>query len=243
MALPKIDLPLFEVKLHSTDNNVQFRPFTVKEEKVLLTAQESRDATQMILAMKQIAGNCTFGVDIESLPMFDLEYLMLQIRSKSVNNEITFTITDEETDSPVELVLDVEDITVNIPDNHSKKVSVSEDMYLMMRYPTLEEVAMFLDLATLEGSEEENNSKVADTLYGVMISCIETVVNGDELENLNEYSKEEVQDFIDTLPGGTIESLRLFFESIPTLRYETKYNNSNGNEKTLVLEGTETFFL
>jgi hypothetical protein len=160
-----------------------------------------------------------------------------------VNNEITFTITDEETDSPVELVLDVEDITVNIPDNHSKKVSVSEDMYLMMRYPTLEEVAMFLDLATLEGSEEENNSKVADTLYGVMISCIETVVNGDELENLNEYSKEEVQDFIDTLPGGTIESLRLFFESIPTLRYETKYNNSNGNEKTLVLEGTETFFL
>jgi hypothetical protein len=243
MALPKIDLPLFEVKLYSTGEKVQYRPFTVKEEKVLLMAQESGDNKQMILAMKQIAGNCCPNIDIESIPMFDLEYLMLQLRSKSVNNEITFTVQDEETQEPVELTLDVDNIKVHIPEDHSKKIDISDDMYLMMRYPTLEEVGMFLELVNLDGTEEENNEKAADILYGVMISCIDSVVNGDEVEKLSEYTEEEVQEFVDTLPGGTIESLKKFFETVPQLKYEAKYTNSAGNEKTIKLEGTETFFL
>ena len=243
MALPKIDLPLFEVKLHSTDEIVQYRPFTVKEEKVLLMAQESGDNHQMILAMKQIAGNCCPNLDIETIPMFDLEYLMLQLRSKSVNNEINFTVQDEETQQPVELTLDVENIKVVIPEGHSKKIDISDDMYLMMRYPTLEEVSMFLQLVALDGTEEENNEKAAEILYGVMISCIDSVVNGDEVEKLSEYSEEEVQEFVDTLPGGTIESLKQFFETVPKLKYDATYTNANGNEKTVNLEGTETFFL
>jgi len=243
MALPKIDLPLFEVKLYSTGEKVQYRPFTVKEEKVLLMAQESGDNKQMILAMKQIAGNCCPNIDIESIPMFDLEYLMLQLRSKSVNNEITFTVQDEETQEPVELTLDVDNVKVHIPEDHSKKIDISDNMYLMMRYPTLEEVGMFLELVNLDGTEEENNEKAADILYGVMISCIDSVVNGDEVEKLSEYSPEEIQEFVDTLPGGTIESLKKFFETVPQLKYEAKYTNSAGNEKTIKLEGTETFFL
>jgi len=243
MALPKIDLPLFETQLHSTGELIKYRPFTVKEEKVLLVAQESSDPKQMILAMKQIAGNCCVDIDIETLPMFDLEYVMLQIRAKSVNNEITFTVEDKDTGKPIEISLVVDDITLHVPENHSKKIDVSDDMYLMMRYPTLEEVGMFLELASLDGTEEENNTKVADTLYDVMISCIDTVVNGDEVENLSEYSTDEVTEFIDSFPGGTIESLKGFFESVPTLRYSTKYTTDEGEEKELVLEGTETFFL
>lgn len=243
MALPKIDLPLFETELHSTGEKVKYRPFTVKEEKVLLMAQESADAKQMILAMKQIAGNCCSDVDIEALPMFDLEYLMLQIRSKSVNNEITFTITDPDTNSPVEVTLDVDDIQISVPENHSKKIDVSDDMFLMMRYPTLEEVGMFLELANLDGDEEENMAKASETLYNVMISCIDTVVNGDEVEKLSDYTSEEVKSFIDSLPGGTIESMKQFFDTVPALKYTTKYTNSKGEEKDLVLEGTETFFL
>jgi len=169
--------------------------------------------------------------------------LMLQLRSKSVNNEITFTVQDEETQQPVELTLDVDNIKVHIPEDHSKKIDVSDNVYLMMRYPTLEEVGMFLELVNLDGTEEENNEKAADILYGVMISCIDSVVNGDEVEKLSEYTPEEIQEFVDTLPGGTIESLKKFFETVPQLKYEAKYTNSAGNEKTIKLEGTETFFL
>ena len=175
--------------------------------------------------------------------MFDLEYLMLQIRSKSVNNEITFTITDPDTNSPVEVTLDVDDIQISVPENHSKKIDVSDDMFLMMRYPTLEEVGMFLELANLDGDEEENMTKASETLYNVMISCIDTVVNGDEVEKLSDYTPEEVKSFIDSLPGGTIESMKQFFDTVPALKYTTKYTNSKGEEKDLVLEGTETFFL
>jgi len=116
-------------------------------------------------------------------------------------------------------------------------------MFLMMRYPTLEEVGMFLELANLDGDEDENMAKASETLYSVMISCIDTVVNGDEVEKLSDYTSEEVKSFIDSLPGGTIESMKQFFDTVPALKYTTKYTNSEGEEKDLVLEGTETFFL
>lgn len=233
MGLPKIDLPLFETKLLSTGKIVKYRPFTVKEEKILLMAQEAQEAEQIVLAMRQIVTNCCEDVEVDSLPMFDLEYLMLQIRSKSVNNMITFNIKDEETGEDVQLEMDIDEIVLHTDERHSKEIKVNDDMHLMMKYPTLDQVGIFLNY-----EEDPTN-----TAFDVMISCIDCVVNGDEVASLSEYSIEEIRDFVDNFPGGTIESLKEFFETIPALRFETTYKNSKGTEQNLVLEGTDTFFL
>ncbi|MDA7491643.1 gp26 family baseplate hub assembly chaperone [bacterium] len=233
MALPKIDLPLFELTLPSTEETIKYRPFTVKEEKILLMAQEAKDPNQMVLAMRQIATNCCPNLDIDSLAMFDLEYIMLQVRAKSIDNKITFSIKDPDTGDPVSLEIDVDDVELKIDEDHTKEIVVSEDMYLMMRYPRLSEVSVFLNVI----------DKPTESLFDVMISCIESVVNGDEISNLNDFTKEEVMDFIETFPGGTIDALQKFFETMPKLSFQSKYTNSAGEEKEVTLEGTETFFL
>jgi len=233
MALPKIDLPLFELVLPSTEEIVKYRPFTVKEEKILLVAQESKDPNQMVLAMKQIATNCCPGVNVSELAMFDLEYIMLQVRAKSIDNKISFTITDPDTNDPVALELDIDDIDLMIDDDHSKEITVTDDMYLMMRYPRLSEVSVFLNVV-------ENPT---ESLFDVMIACIDCVVTGDEVQKLDDFSKEDVLSFVETFPGGTIDSIQKFFETMPKLRFQSKYTNSAGDEKEVTLEGTETFFL
>lgn len=233
MALPKIELPLFETTLFSTGKKVKFRPFTVKEEKILLIAQEANDIDQTLLAIRQIITNCVYDVDVETLPMFDMEYLMLQLRAKSVNNMITFNITDPDTQKPVEIELNIDDIKLTTDEKHSKEINVSDDMRLIMRYPRLDEVAIFKDY---KGNE-------VNTLFDIMIACIDCVVDGDSVSKLEDFSKEEIKEFIESFPGKVINDLKTFFETIPVLRYEAKYVNADGNEKTLVLEGMETFFI
>lgn len=233
MKLPKIDLPLFETKLPSTDETVKYRPFTVKEEKILLIAQESKDPNQMVLAMRQIATNCCPGLDVDSIAMFDLEYIMLQVRAKSVNNKIEFIISDPETGGPIEIELEVDDIHLVIPEGHTKEISVNDDMYLMMRYPRLDEVSLFLKVV----------EHPTESLFDVIASCIESVVAGDEVQSLKDFSKEEISDFIESFPGATVDALQQFFDTMPKLRFQTDYINSAGESKEIVLEGTDTFFL
>jgi hypothetical protein len=233
MALPKIDLPLFELNLLSDDTLVKYRPFTVKEEKILLVAQESKDPNQMVLAMKQIATNCCPDVKVEDIPLFDLEYIMLQLRAKSIDNKIQFNITDPETQDPVQIEIDVEDVELVKDENHSREITITEDMYLMMRYPRLDEVSLFLNVV-------ENPT---ESLFDVMIACIDAVVAGDEVSRLSDFSKEEVLEFIEAFPGGTVDSIQKFFETMPKLRFHSKYFNTAGEEKEVTLEGTETFFL
>ena len=233
MALPKIELPLFETKLFSTGKTVKFRPFTVKEEKILLIAQEANEVDQTLLAIRQIIGNCVYDLDVEALPMFDMEYLMLQLRAKSVNNVITFNITDPDTQKPVEIELDIDTIALTVDERHSKEIVVNDDMRLIMRYPRLDEVSKFKGY---EGNE-------VNTLFDIMISCIDCVVDGDTVSRMGDFTHQEIQDLVESFPGKVIEELKLFLETIPVLRYEAKYVNSNGDEKTLVLEGMETFFI
>jgi hypothetical protein len=234
MGLPKIDLPLFETKLLSTGRKkVKYRPFTVKEEKILLIAQESDDIGQVILAIKQIIGNCCPDVDADELPMFDLEYLLLQIRGKSVNNVISFQITDPETEKPVMLELDIDEIEITKPEGHNPEIALSETSYLVMRYPKLDEVTQFLN-------PEQDQSR---NIYDVMLSCIDTVVEGDTVYKLSDFSDEEVLEFIDSFPTETVEDIKKFFETVPVLRCEQTYTNADGEEKQVVLEGVETFFI
>ena len=234
MGLPKIDLPVFETKLVSTGRKkIRYRPFTVKEEKILLIAQESDDLAQVILAMKQIISNCCSDVDVEKLPMFDMEYLLMQIRGKSVNNIIEFQITDPETEKPVDIELDINEIKIVKPKGHTKEIPITDTSYLSMSYPTINQVEGFLN---------EDQSE-ADNVFDVMSQCIESVVDGDTVYDLNDFTSEEVVEFIESFQTQTVEAMRKFFETQPVLKCEKEYVNANGDKKKIVLEGTETFFI
>ncbi len=234
MALPKIDLPLFELTIPSSNKKAKYRPFTVKEEKILLIAQESKDPKQVVLAIKQILNNCMQNVDVDTLAAFDLQYVLLNIRAKSVNNEITFNIKDPETNETLELTIDANEIEVKRFPDHEKIVKITDDIQLYMRYPTIEY------LENMSYSEEEKNS---NQLMLIMTECIDSVVEGEQVYKLKDFSDTEVNDFIESLTSDVVIKIKKFFDTMPVLRYEKKYKNRLGNEKTFVAEGLETFFI
>lgn len=233
MALPKIQLPLFEITIPSTGKKTKFRPFTVKEEKILLIAQESKDTNQVILAIKQIINNCVEDVDVDNLATFDLEYLLLQVRAKSVNDILNFGITDPDTQESVELAINVDDIKIHTKEGHNKKIKLNDEYVMLMRYPTIDKVRGL-------GDATENRTQ---KLFEVMISCIDTLATEEDVYKMDDFTAEEVNDFVESLSNAAIQEIQKFFETMPTLRYEAEYTNKNGDKKTFVLEGTETFFM
>jgi hypothetical protein len=236
MALPKIDQPLFEIEIPSTGKKAKYRPFTVKEEKILLIAQESREQNQILLAVKQIITNCVPDVDVEKLAIFDLEYLILNIRAKSVNNEIDFGFMDPDTEERIDVTVDVNDIKVKFDPDHERKIELNDQYYVMMRYPTLKEVT------TLSESAEESNE--TEQMFNTMISCIETLVDTttDEVYKLEEFSSQEVSDFVDGFTSTVVEHLQKFFTTMPKLAHAIDYKDKEGKDKVFVVEGMDSFF-
>jgi|TARA_R110000796_G_C14474518_1_gene425953 hypothetical protein len=234
MALPKIDQPLFEIVIPSTDKKAHFRPFTVKEEKILLIAQESKDVDQIILSIKQVLNNCLVGAEVDDLSVFDLEYIILNIRGKSVNNEILFGFQDEETEERVDVMLNVNDVNVQFDPNHSKEIVINDQYYIMMRYPSLDEVKGMQLLG--EGDTEQ--------MFNTMLSCIDILVDrtSDEIYKLSEFTDKEVSDFVDGFTGTVVESIKKFYQTMPKLRHTIEYKDKNGKDKTFVVEGMESFF-
>jgi hypothetical protein len=223
MSLPKIDLPLFELTVPSSSKKVKYRPYNVREEKILLIAQESDDLEQTILAIKQIITNCVYDLDVNEIPMFDLEYIMLNIRAKSVNNEIKFNIVDNETDETITLILDINDIKLIQNEKHSKKIDLDNGYTLIMKYPTIDKIKNDDDL---------------------VINCIDVLVSndGEKVYKLSEYTKEEIEKFIEELNPKNIDSIKEFFKTMPVLKVVVPYKDKNGTDKTFVLEGLNNFF-
>ena len=133
MALPKIDLPMMEMTLPSSGEIIKYRPFTVKEEKILLVAQESQDPQQEVLAAKQVVNNCLIDKDITELAMFDLEFVLLTMRSKSIDNKLEFRITDPETKEDVEVELNLDEMSLVLDDNHTNRIKVNDEYYLILK--------------------------------------------------------------------------------------------------------------
>lgn len=223
MSLPKIDLPLFEMTIPSSGKKVKYRPYNVREEKILLVAQESDDLDQTILAIKQIITNCVYDLDVNDIPMFDLEYIMLNIRAKSVNNEIEFSIVDNETDETVVLKLDINEIKLIQDEKHNRKIDLDNGYTLVMKYPTIDKIKDNEDL---------------------VINCIDVLVSndGEKIYKLSEYTKEEIETFIEELNPKVIDSIKMFFKTMPTLKAEIPYKDKNGKDKKFVLEGLSNFF-
>lgn len=234
MALPKLNTPLFELKLPSTGKKIQYRPFTVKEEKILLIAQESNDIDQAVLAMKQIINNCVPDVDVEKLPTFDLEFLLLNIRARSVNNLINFKIKDNETGEEIDLEVDVNDIQVYFDKNHSKKIELQDGMILLMKYPNVN---------YLKEIVEATQSKDRERMFKLMASCFDTLSTKEDVYKMSEYSEEEIEEFVNSMSSKNLKDIKEFFDTMPVLKYEKKYRTKGGKEKTFVMQGTETFFI
>ena len=235
MPLPKIQQPLFDLTIPSTNKKVKFRPFTVKEEKILLIAQESKDLSQIILAIKQIINNCIEGINVDKLSTFDVEYILLKIRSVSVGNEIEVSFIDNETEEKIELTIDINEIEIKRFEEHNKLIKVDDNVSLNMTYPKVND----LDFLKEDISEKERQEK----LFNVMVSCIDQVVNGEEVFSTSDFSQEEIDEFVNSLSGGVIKEIKTFFETMPKVRIEKLYKVKSGATKTFVVEGMETFFM
>lgn len=233
MALPKIDLPIYELKLPSNDKKVKFRPFTVKEEKILLIAQETKEPGQIVNSVKQIVNNCLIDFDVDDLAIFDLDYVLINIRSKSVDNEISFEIEDPDTKEKIKLNVDLGNVKVNKNENHTNKIKIDDEHTLFMKYPSVD---MFKDLINSETASAEKT-------FEVLISCMDKLVTEEEVYNFKDFSKKEVDDFVESLHGNAIKKMKEFFDTIPKIRYEIPYVNSNGNQRTFVVEGIQSFFI
>lgn len=233
MGLPKIDLPIFEGVLPSSGETFKYRQYTVKEEKILLVAQESKSSNAEILAMKQVVNNCLLDREIEDLAMFDLEYIHLVLRSKSVDNTMNFGITDPDTEEKVELKLDVENVKMNTTEGHSKEVRINDEYVLFLKYPSID---AFVKITELDSKDPLVN-------YFVMISCLDKIASEDEVFYFKDYTEEQIEEFMNDLNSQVISSIQQFFETMPRLRHELKYKNKDGVEKTFVIEGMRTFFI
>ena len=232
MALPKIQQPLFEITVPSTKKKVKYRPFTVKEEKILLIAQESKDVEQIILAIKQIIGNCVYDIDVETLAMFDMEYLLVNLRARSVSDLIEFRIKDPDTEEEITLAINVDEIGVKEFEGHSKTIELADDIILGMKYPQIDQ------LKELVG-EDVNVNKAK---FKIMIGCIDTVVQGEEVYKLSDFTQSEVDDFVEGFTTEHTRKLKKFFDTMPVMRFEKQYTLKDGTKKTFVAQGTETFF-
>ena len=236
MALPKIETPTYELTLPSQDIQVKYRPFLVKEEKILLMAAETGGQKELIQAIKDIVNACTFNkVEASTLPIFDLEYLFLQIRAKSVGEVSKFKILcpdDKKTYANAEI--DLSKVEVQVDDNHTNKVLLDEKRKLgvVFTYPTIDSVSV-----------GENIKADSKTLFNVLVNCIDHIYEGDKIYPAAESTKEELDQFVEDLTQEQFETFRHFFETMPKLKHDVEVENPNTKVKSKVtLQGIQDFF-
>lgn len=232
MPLPKIDLPLNELTLPSNQQKVMYRPFTVKEEKILLVAAEAQDALVEMTAIKQVVNNCLFDISIDDISMLDLEFVFLKLRATSVSNTAKFNINDPDTGESIPVEFDLDTIEILRDPEHTKEVKVNDDLVLYLKYPNIND---FMQIIGMEATDPLVN-------YVIMVSCLDTLATEDEVHNFSDYDEEEIAAFMDNMSGDIVKKISKFFETMPKLKQELKYTNSNGDEKTFVIEGMRSFF-
>jgi hypothetical protein len=238
MPLPKISTPTYELEIPSLKKTIKYRPFLVKEEKILIIAMESEDTKQIAEAVKTVIGNCilTRGIKIENLATFDIEYLFLNIRGKSVGENVDILITcpdDGKTQVPVSINLD--EIKVQIGKDHSRDIKLDDKLILRMKYPSMEE---FIKSNFLN----ENSISVDDT-FDLICSCIEQVYDEEESWAASDFTKKELVEFLEQLTSNQFKLIEKFFETMPKLSHTLTIKNPNTeNENTIVLEGLSSFF-
>lgn len=236
MALPKLNAPKYKLKLPSDGRTVNFRPFLVKEEKLLLLATETGEQSDIIQAIKDIIVACTDLKDVNNLATFDIEFLFLQIRTKSVGENVDVRVTctdDNETEVDVSIPLD--EIKVIKNKEHKKEIKLSDEIMVTMGYPSLD---MFVKM----NFGDENVNQV-DQIFEMASSCIETIADPNQVYDCADVPKDELSDFFDQLNSKQFQQVQGFFETMPKLSHTVEVTNPNTKKKTkVVLEGLASFF-
>ena len=238
MPLPKIATPTYELELPSTRKSIKYRPFLVKEEKVLVIALESEDTKQITNAIKAVLKNCvlTKGVKVETLPTFDIEFLFLNIRGKSVGEEIEVNIVcpdDEQTNVPVSI--DLDSIQVQRSDDHTNQIKLDDDLMMEMKYPSLEQF--------IKNNFDFDEKNQMDQSFDLIATCIDKIYNEDEVWATADCTKKEVKEFLESMNSSQFKEIEKFFESMPKLKHTIEVTNPNTKVKSeVVLEGLASFF-
>ena len=238
MPLPKIATPTYELELPSTRKNIRYRPFLVKEEKILIIAMESENQKEIADAIKTVIGNCisTRGVKVDELSTFDIEYLFLNIRGKSVGETVEVMITcpdDGETQVPVLIPLD--EIKVQKNPKHNRDIKLDDNLIMRMKYPSLAEF--------IKTNFVEDGGVGVTESFDLISSCVDQIFNEEESWSGSECSKKELSEFIEQLTSQQFKEIESFFETMPKLSHKVKVTNPNTKVKSdVVLEGLSAFF-
>lgn len=238
MPLPKIATPRYELELPSTGETVTYRPFLVKEEKVLVIALESEDNKQITNAIKTVIQSCiiTKGIKVEKLPTFDIEYLFLNIRGKSVGEEIEVNIIcPDDGTTQVPVTIDLDDIQVQKDEKHSKQIKIDPTIMMEMKYPSLDQF--------IQNNFDFTDKNAMDQSFELISTCIDKIYTEDEVWAAADCSKKEIKEFVESMNSTQFKDIEKFFETMPKLSHSVTVTNPNTNvESVVVLEGLSSFF-
>jgi hypothetical protein len=232
MALPRIDTPTYQLTLPSTQQKIDFRPFLVREQKIIMMAQESQDEKQMVRAMSDLVTSCTFNkFDVNKLPIFDVEYMFLKIRGKSIGETVELNLMcpdDGETQVPTKINL--EEIEVSMTVGHSNMIDITDNIKLQLRYP------IYSDATQVGGLDQ------SDGVFKLLTRCIDKIIYGDQEYNRVDITDKEIEEFIDQLNTDQFNNIVEFFNTMPKLRHVVQITNPKTKVKSeVVLEGLQNF--
>ena len=238
MPLPTIATPTYELELPSSGKKIKYRPFLVKEEKLLVLALESEDTKEISTAIKAVLKNCiqTRGIKVEHLPTFDIEFLFLNIRGKSVGEEIELNlIAPDDGVTPVPVTIDIDDIKIQKPEGHTNQIKLDKNLMMEMKYPSLNEF--------IKNNFDFEGDPGMDESFELIASCIEKIYNEEEVWSTSDCTKKEIVDFLEQMNSKQFKEIEGFFTTMPKLSHEVEITNPKTKVKsTVVLEGLSSFF-
>ena len=237
MALPKIETPSYTMVLPSREGEIKFRPFTVKEEKILMMAQETGEQKDIVMAMSDVIESCTYGeLKCKDLPIFDLEYIFLQLRAKSVGEIAKIKVLcPDDMKTYTEIEVDLTEVDVHVDDGHKNEVVIDEKRKLgvVFNYPTLN---------TYNVSKNIDNVKTQD-VFDLIYACVDHIYEGDKIYPGKDSTLEEKKEFFDSINQNNLVDIRKFFDTLPTVKYEVEIENPKTKVKnTVTLRGLQDFF-
>tara|TARA_B100000427_G_C15519434_1_gene599631 strand:+ start:4323 stop:5036 length:714 start_codon:yes stop_codon:yes gene_type:complete len=236
MALPKVALPTYELELPSNGKNIKYRPFVVKEEKLLLMAMDTEEEAAITSAVKELLKNCVQSrIKIDQLPTFDLEYLFLNIRAVSVGEEVDMTITcKDDNKTEVKYTFSLFDVKIDKPEGHDPKIKLSDDLGIIFRYPTFPEFVK----SSIIGKQLDPEGYI-----DVIAGCVDQIYDGEEVYDSSTTSKKEFKEFIEGLTTNQFKDITKFFDTIPKLEHRFNIKNpETGVESEYVINGLQNFF-
>lgn len=234
MALPKLDAPRYEMKLPSTNQKVIYRPYLVKEEKILMLAMESQDDRQMIRAVKDVISACTDGeVDVNTLTMFDMEYMFTQLRSKSVGEKTIVGVKCTACEAKNDVDIDLNGVHVDVPNAKSRKIELTKEVGIVLKYPSIDEVM----------NSQTSDASDVDKTFDIIVSCIDSIYSGDEIFDAKDQTKKELKEFIESLGADQFNKIKNFVEGMPSAKIAVAFDCVKcGHHNEFDVKGIANFF-